>query len=268
MVVLAPVLSQGTATANNSVAIAITNYDPDTGAPSCLTNNSFIIQNPALFPAQPGVNGDPIFVGLRGQTFQIHGIDGAVYNLISDAHAEVNARFAFLNGPRPCPRMPSTGKPSQTCWSHPGSYLGEIGLQTSAGDQVTITSGDAINGFESVEFNGEAIKVGDTIELHHLNRNILPGFLTFNSTHEITVKLSVFEIVIENIDSFVNLRYVSVSDEEWPMLKAHGLLGQTWQSKRYSGIVKEIEGEVDDYTIQSNELLGTDFLFNKFKLEQ
>ena len=43
--------------------------------------------------------GDPQFVGLRGQSFQVHGIDGAVYALISEEHTAVNARFVFLRAP-------------------------------------------------------------------------------------------------------------------------------------------------------------------------
>ncbi len=38
------------------------------------------------------------FVGLSGQSFQVHGMDGAVYALISDENMQLNARFAFLEG--------------------------------------------------------------------------------------------------------------------------------------------------------------------------
>ena len=56
------------------------------------------------------VTGDPQFVGLRGQSFQVHGVDGAVYNIISDASMQLNSRFTFLEGPRPLPRHAELGQ--------------------------------------------------------------------------------------------------------------------------------------------------------------
>ena len=56
------------------------------------------------------VVGDPFFVGLLGQQYQVHGIDGAVYSLISLQYMQLNSRFSFLAGPRPCPVIPSTGR--------------------------------------------------------------------------------------------------------------------------------------------------------------
>jgi len=58
----------------------------------------------------PSVQGDPEFVGLRGQRYQVHGIDGAVYNLISDSLSQVNSRFIYINEKGDCPIIPSTGK--------------------------------------------------------------------------------------------------------------------------------------------------------------
>jgi len=69
------------------------------------------------------VTGDPSFVGLLGQKYQVHGMDGAVYNLISDIHLQVNSRFVFLSSGR-CPII--DGLPAANCYSHPGSYLGSI----------------------------------------------------------------------------------------------------------------------------------------------
>ena len=53
------------------------------------------------------VVGDPQFAGLRGQDYQVHGIDGGVYNVISSSLMQLNSKFVFLTGPRPCPLMPS-----------------------------------------------------------------------------------------------------------------------------------------------------------------
>ena len=215
----------------------------------------------------PGVRGDPQFVGLRGQSFQVHGMDGAVYALVSDPHVQINTRFLFLQGPRPCPVMPSTGKLASTCWSHAGSYLGELAVKTSAGDRVHIVAGDATDGFSAVSVNGKAISIDGSSALHYLNTNVPTGSVVYNNTHELTLVSSYFIIVVENIDGFLNIRSLVVLDGAWQRLAAHGLLGQTWQWKRYSGKVKEIEGEVDDYVIADDELFGDSFLFTRFESE-
>jgi len=69
---------------------------------------------------------------------------------------------------------------------------------------------------------------------------------------------------VENNDGFVNLRSVSVPAASWTKLGSHGLLGQTWQNRRYDGKIKDIEGDVDDYLIEDDDLFGTSFLYNKF----
>jgi hypothetical protein len=70
--------------------------------------------------------GDPMSLGLRGQSYQVHGIDGAVYNLIFAEDLQVNSRFEFLTDGT-CPVI--SGVPLHNCWSHAGSYLGAIGIQ-------------------------------------------------------------------------------------------------------------------------------------------
>ena len=214
-----------------------------------------------------GVRGDPQFVGLRGQSFQVHGMDGAVYALISDPHVQLNTRFVFLQGPRPCPVMPSTGKQATTCWSHAGSYLGELAVKTSAGDRVHIVAGSAETGFSSVSMNLQPVKLESSSSLHYLNTNVPSGSLVYNNTHELTLVCSYFTLTVENIDGFLNIRSLAVLDGAWQRLAAHGLLGQTWQWKRYSGKVKEIEGEVDDYVIDDDQLFGESFLFSRFESE-
>jgi hypothetical protein len=49
------------------------------------------------------VVGDPQFVGLRGQSYQIHGVSGEIYNLVSDGDVQYNSRFVFLDQGE-CPR--------------------------------------------------------------------------------------------------------------------------------------------------------------------
>ena len=80
----------------------------------------------SIFFTNTAVLGDPQFVGLRGQSYQVHGMDGAIYNLISDKNLQVNSRFVFLTEGQ-CPII--DGVVDTNCWSHPGSYIGEMSFQ-------------------------------------------------------------------------------------------------------------------------------------------
>ena len=210
------------------------------------------------------VVGDPQFVGLRGQSFQVHGMDGAVYALISDESMQLNARFTYLDGPRPCPVMPSTGKRS-ACWSHAGSYMSEMGLLTSGGQRLSIQGGRAHHGFLSVTLDDQPLTPGQQLALtFHGQNDSSTTAVQLLSTHELVLHTPDFTIHIDNSDHFVNLAALHVRPHRWQRLAAHGLLGQTWQQRRYSGSVKEIEGEVDDYVVTDNDLFGTHFVYNRF----
>jgi len=97
-------------------------------------------------------------------------------------------------------------------------------------------------------------------------------FISYNNSWEIIIQFSTFKIEIENSDEFINLRSVDVLPDQWKELSSnggtHGLLGQTYKNKRYSGKVKEIEGDVDDYLIYENEIYGSGFLYNRFNLTE
>ena len=214
------------------------------------------------------VVGDPQFTGLRGQSFQVHGVDGGVYALISDFSWHLNTRFAFLDGPRRCPTMPSTGHPSAACWTHPGSYLSHIALATIGGSRLLIVAGDAASGFASVSLDGQSVIADVTsTTLNFTGSQNLTGSLVIDNMYELTVTAGHWRLVIENVDGFVNLRHVSVTPASWSKLSAHGLLGQTWQSKTYASPLKVIEGEVDDYIIQDNDLFSASFLYNRFAVQ-
>ena len=214
-------------------------------------------------PQVPAIHGDPQFAGLRGQSYQVHGIDGGVYNVISDAHMQLNSRFVFLTGPRPCPLMPSSGAKSVACFVHAGSYLGNLALKTSGGDELLVQSGKAAVGVQYVKLNGQELEVGETATLRFTDGR--QGSVSWNSTHEVTLHAGLFELEVENSDEFLNLRSVIVRGGDWKELKAeqaHGLLGQTWKVRKGKSA---IEGKVDDYLLESDDLFGTDFIYNKFK---
>ena len=208
------------------------------------------------------VLGDPQFAGLRGQEYQVHGVDGGIYNLISDPYMQLNSKFVFLTGPRPCPMIPTTGRKSVACFHHPGSYLGNLALLTNAHDRLLIESGPAETGFALVTVNGRQLSIGDSAPLTFTDGKV--GSVSFTSTHEVTLAAGLFEIEMENSDEFINLRSVLVKGSNWKELvdeKAHGLLGQTWQVRKGKSA---IEGKVDDYMLMSEDLYGSDFMYNRF----
>jgi len=200
---------------------------------------------------------DPSFVGLRGQKYQVHGVDHQIYNLISDPLFQLNSRFMFLSESNDCPIIPSTGRTAHQCFTHPGSYLGNLALRTLRDDRLLIESGDANGGFSMVQWNGRDLTLPT-------NNSVMEMI----SSHEITLHLDpLFTIRVENIDGFLNLASVVFDGMNLAMagnLSTHGLFGQTWKNARYKSTLKVIEGEVDDYTILDNDLFGTSFPYNRF----
>ena len=201
-------------------------------------------------PPTTSVSGDPQFVGLRGQSYQVHGVAGEVYSIVSDEHLQMNSRFVFLSK-GDCPVV--NGIKQTNCYAHEGSYLGAIGIKTAAGDKLKLVSGPAKTGFAEVSLNGRPVKVGSD-----------HGFMSFNHSHLVTVQVGNFHMEFDNSDMFINQR-VRVLD--WASLNAHGLLGQTWRQKTYPNSVKHIEGRVDDYVVQGKDLFGDKFIYNQFGLD-
>jgi len=210
------------------------------------------------------VRGDPQFRGLRNQDYQVHGIDGGKYNIISAPTFQMNSEFIWLDK-GDCPIIPSTNRKSVACFSHAGSYLKNLGMMLLDGTKILIESGPSKQGFSSVKVNDKEWNIGDSAEISSSPITSLH----YNSTHEVTLVVDMFTIEIESSDLFLNLRSVALeSPASWNVLKdnrVHGLLGQTWQiSKTKSAI----EGKVDDYLIVDDDLFGTDFIYNRFNVDK
>ena len=173
-------------------------------------------------PAVATVRGDPQMVGLRDESYQVHGIDGAVYNIISEKNTQVNSRFVFLSEGE-CPNI--DGVADDNCWSHPGSYMGELSFQSVVDGELhaaLISAGKANKGFSMVQVDGKVLKVGDKVSF---------GFFSLEqvSTHKVVVNTDNFEFELSNSDMFVNQQLRSKT--ALSKLKSHGLLGQTHSSK-------------------------------------
>jgi NHL repeat len=235
-------------------------------------NNRVVILQ-GITPAGTAL-GDPQFQGFLGQSYQVHGIDGAVYSIISSASLQLNARFAFLAQGR-CPVYTRT-RPAINCWSHPGSYFGALAMRTQAGSRLLIEAGDAATGFQSIildginlttsavtaDIRGEAVEVrGCGLTVRLLDR------------HHLTVVHGVFGVSIDSSDRFLNLAEVAISS--WSELvrnvKPHGLLGQSW--RRLEGAdrgvdVPQVAGAVDDYADGDNDIFGVNNIHSRFDLEK
>jgi len=199
------------------------------------------------------VVGDPQFQGLRGQNYQVHGVSGEIYNIVSDADLQYNSRFVFLEEGE-CPVI--HGRRQKACWSHPGSYLGELGLKTRSGDRVHVISGPAAFGFQSLTVNGRELLVDDSVLLADG-----AGSVSRNSSHLATVHVGDWSFEFENSDLFVNQR-VRVADVR--RLRSHGLLGQTWRDDTYPNAIRYVQGTVDDYVIRDGDIFGDNFVYNAF----
>jgi len=172
------------------------------------------------------VVGDPQFVGLRGQSYQVHGVSGEVYNIVSDSDLQYNSRFVFLDSGE-CPVI--NGRKQKNCWSHPGSFLGQLGLKTRAGDRVEIHAGPAKVGFDMVTVNGKELALGDVALLADDM-----GTISRNTTHSVEAVVGNWMFAFENSDRFVNQRIRIVNAQR---LRSHGLVGQTWRETTYKNAI-------------------------------
>ena len=223
-------------------------------------------------PPNSSMMGDPQFVGLLGQSYQVHGIDGEIYNLISDRLLQVNARFTFLSSGG-CDRDAVTGEPLYICFSHPGSYVTAIGLRTAAGDTVEMSVGGEMQGFHALLVNGRSVPTSTADAAHwpitlSSADSTLPS-LTVSRVNGRTLTIAhagLYTLTVQSSDSFLNIIGLQVGSMSRlaQSEQSHGLIGQTWQLRTDGVEVAAIEGLVDDYAEQRGELLGCAFLFNKF----
>ena len=205
------------------------------------------------------VFGDPQLYGFAGQSYQVHGLDQQVYNIVTAAALQVNALFVFLSSGR-CP-VREGGRLASNCWSHSGSYFGQLSVQTQQGDRLIIVAGAADVGFHSVTLNGQRLLLGSTVPA------VSSLQLRLSSSYACTIRTGLLSIEVENSDGFLNLLSVTPSSlQALARADTHGLLGQTWRRpSAKSAQVAAIEGAVDDYALPSNDMWGSDFPYNRFQ---
>ena len=117
--------------------------------------------------------GDPLIAGFHGQSFEVSGHAGGVYNLLSLPTLQVNTRFVQLNrgdsmegwqmeALRAAAANTSSPLPSTWPWMHNGTYQGEVGISTRS-VRVKVVAGGYGDGFASVTINRMPLVVSDTV---------------------------------------------------------------------------------------------------------
>ena len=200
---------------------------------------------------------DPEFIGLRGQSFRAHVVDGCVYAIVSEAATQVNARFVLLSQGQ-CPLI--DGVPGENCWSHPGTYMGALSFQQVVDGvvhSVVVTAGSSAEGFASVQVDGAALSCGMGMEF-------APSLsMNFTSSHAVFVQTEHFAFELSNSDGFINLSLRSLVSLR--TLRSHGLLGQTHAARLYRSALRVIEGDAEEYAVADGEMLSTSFAYSRFQ---
>jgi len=258
-----------------------------TGAYRCklewqLTNgaNAFSIQTVPtryLYTTDPSVLDDPHFIGFQRQEYEIHGISGHIYNIISFYNLQLNAKFLHYD---------------TEFLSEYSTWFSEVGLQYEKLVYIYVTA----NG--RMLCNNKTIPVNETLTIGPVTLQRIGDHILYIKSPEFTFEFHVDTVGHEqwcsqgcpHIDikasmqngvshtwlsaSVLGLKEHShVEDEATTssginiLGKVHGLLGQS-----IHGVVYEkndinlayIEDEVEDYCIKSGDIFGTDFKFNQF----
>ena len=217
-------------------------------------------------PSVSRASGDPQLVGLLGQSFQVHGINGAVYNFVTHARLQLNARFLFLGGM--AGDYQCVG--DTDCWSHPGNYISAIGLSQRLGTEqvvhIQVVAGSAAVGFSAITVNGAVLSL-PSASIHEWSSASTGEVvqLELHGTHSLSITTPLLSFRFDNSDGFLN--YELSARVALNQLHTHGLLGQTWQivNRQLQGRSKlPIEGDVDDYAISGDDIFGSEHTFNRF----
>jgi len=198
-----------------------------------------------------GAFGDPQFMGLQGQSFQVHGRPDTLFSLISYKQKgfALNSEFVYL----------ADGKcdfNNTVCWSHPGTYFGKVGILLENSVRVLINSGTHKQGLtvyvddKRSQPSDNAITTGSSL-IHVVDYD------------RVEIRTADFFITLVNSDMFLNMD-VSLLDKELLQqgrIKSanvkdapEGLLGQTWQLKDYTsatGVKRPYKGTTDDYIVDT-----------------
>ena len=228
-------------------------------------------------PAGATVLGDPSFSGFHGQApFQVHGIPGAVFNILTAQQLQLNSLFTFLDhgdamtaAEMGRARLASFGRlPVTQPWSHPGTYLSQLGLKLGA-IELLVGAGSYSEGVAYVTLaNGESheqsqLAVGGTVSW-------CDTALTWVDASHVAVQTPLVSFTIVNADGFFNIEQAKLLSSA-AHLQLDGLLGQSADPQWKAGKGREWEEHMlMDYLVLDEELpaqqllLSNEFRANKF----
>jgi len=220
-------------------------------------------------------NGDPQFAGFQGQKFQVHGIPDEHFALISTPEFFVNSKFVYI----------SNGVCTYTeteCFSHPGTYLGQLFFGLAGGVGVKVVSGAHSAGLQ-VFLNDRPVRVGERLLLGSSNSS----YVHVKAFNQVSVGLGLFTIGATNSDHFLNIQatvnnpemlrlgaqHITLKTDDvnaiqtsiettYGAINVHGLLGQTIRDIEYAHHAL-IQGDSADYQVSS--LSSPDFVFSQFQ---
>jgi hypothetical protein len=188
--------------------------------------------------------------------FEVHGEPGAVYSILSAHDVQVNGKFVFQPNGRPSLRarnlqgselaitssrfepvsatvQKKTIKIDTKRWTHPGNYIGNLGIKLYAGMheqggclklgaeqkqladdacelRIRIESGAYERGFHAVMVNDALLQVADHVALlsqpagNEHDPSCAYG-VHRSSTHSVTILSPHFRLTIVNSDHFLNI---------------------------------------------------------------
>ena len=248
------------------------------------------------------MTGDPLFSGLRGQSFQVHGTSDEHYAVISTPALQVNALFELRTEGDCSERI----RQRTACWSHTGNYFAAVTVlskeaaavsvdtarQTLAAAAGIMTDMPPLEPFAQHLLSGSAAPViAITAGKHDAGMSITLAstfavspspqwqavavtdssflFLYHPNADTVVLLSSEFVLRLDNSDRFLNVAAVMTPSLQQRVEAAesaggsrakladatmpHGLLGQTWSSRRHSSRLRVVEGDVDDYVVAGAE---------------
>ena len=248
-------------------------------------------------PASANVLGDPQFSGFYGQNFQVHGIPGLHYNLLSLPDLQLNSRFTFMtqrdsmrwhdmktarishekqrlrmlaaNSMQKSTLVNVTSQfalPVTKAWSHSGTYLSEVGIKLASGHRVYLRAGGFMQGIQQMTVDGVSLSLTESVRLP-TGSDGAEVSVTLATPHVVKLTHPSFILSFVNSDGFFNLEGGQLTSE-LPVGSMDGLLGQTadaaWQPST-SQIQRE--HQIFDYLIDSDKedaIWSSDFVRSKF----
>jgi hypothetical protein len=256
---------------NNDVVNGITNSvnggsNVIFGNNNCVNGNGIVITANNLnigdcvpLPLCSNIQGDPQFVGIHGQSYQVHGLPDRIFNLISTFNLQLNSKFSYLDSGYNAAQMASSRVknmklPITASWTHPGTYLTELGLKIDSA-KINVVAGSYKDGFAALTLNGVKINVGEKIKL---NKDSYIHCITRNA---LRVHTPIFKFKIVNSDMFFNIDNINFSElqNKISVDQISGIIGQSVDPK-----FKNIDNLYDFLIQDDGDIFSDQFADNRF----